>query len=451
MVNVKTSNGEINGIHKDGIDTFLGIPYATLSNGRFNHSKVYKQWSEAIHATHVQSIPPQPYNQLEDFFSSDDDYHFNQFSQHEDCLYLNIWRQHHHSESRPVIIYFYGGGFINGHANVELYSPKNVVKQEDVIVVTFNYRLGAWGFLDWSYINSNYDLNNGLSDQLNVLKWVHQNIEDFGGDPNNVTLMGQSAGSMSIMALMQLPHTYPYFHKIMLLSGILNLDSPTIGYDKAQRFSNLISKQCPNVSIDALSTDDILNIMMLDQTSRGNSKGLELIYAPIQTADMDFNNANFSKPIFVSYTKNEGDIYIKNESRKLTPERFVEAMSFNKVNIDSTEAISAKQQSDFITKYIFQQPVHRFLNDMKHNPNIWLACFQWHRTDSKYYKSAYHILDMIFWFGNLNILKAHQLSVTQHETKLSSKMIHDLCYFATHSKMPWTPYNEDNKRPFQYK
>ncbi len=90
MLNVKTSNGEINGIHKDGIDTFLGIPYATLSIGRFNHSKVYTQWSEAIRATHVQSIPPQPYNQLEDFFSSDDDYHFNQFSQHEECLYLNI-------------------------------------------------------------------------------------------------------------------------------------------------------------------------------------------------------------------------------------------------------------------------------------------------------------------------------------------------------------------------
>ena len=85
----------------------------------------------------------------------------------------------------------------------ELYTPEHIVEQYDVIVITFNYRLGALGFLDWSYFNAHYDKNNGLSDQIAVLKWVAHFIKYFGGDPDNVTLWGQSAGSMSIQALMR--------------------------------------------------------------------------------------------------------------------------------------------------------------------------------------------------------------------------------------------------------
>ena len=91
------------------------------------------------------------------------------------------------------------GSFLQGHGTAELYCPEHIVEQENIIVVTFNYRLGALGYLDWSYFNQHLNYNNGISDQINVLRWVHQYIEHFGGDSNNVTLMGQSAGSMSIM------------------------------------------------------------------------------------------------------------------------------------------------------------------------------------------------------------------------------------------------------------
>ncbi|MEJ7319308.1 carboxylesterase/lipase family protein, partial [Staphylococcus epidermidis] len=84
------------------------------------------------------------------------------------------------------------------------------------------------------------------------------------------------------MALMQLPETESYFHKVMLLSGTLRLDSRKIGYEKAQNFSEIIAENYPNSTIDSLTTENIMNIMNLDQTTRGQSKGLELIYAPIQ-------------------------------------------------------------------------------------------------------------------------------------------------------------------------
>ena len=105
------------------------------------------------------------------------------------------------------------GGFTQGHGTADLYNPYHIVEHEDIIVITFNYRLGALGFLDWSALDPQFDYNNGLSDQMNALKWVHHYIEYFGGDPNNVTLMGQSAGSMSILALMQIPELDTYYHK----------------------------------------------------------------------------------------------------------------------------------------------------------------------------------------------------------------------------------------------
>lgn len=234
---IKTHGGDIKGYTKKKINYFLGIPYANqpINEHRFKHSKCLKTWNKTIEATSFKSIPPQPYNKLETFFSS----HAQLFNQSEDCLYLNIWCQNNQYNNKPVIIYFYGGGFVNGHGSQELYTPEHIVEQHDVIVITFNYRLGALGFLDWSYFNSDYNKNNGLSDQINALKWIHTFIKYFGGNSNNITLMGQSAGSMSIMALMQRPELDKYYHQVMLLSGTLRLDSHLLGQKKAAHFAYL--------------------------------------------------------------------------------------------------------------------------------------------------------------------------------------------------------------------
>ncbi len=93
-------------------------------------------------------------------------------------------------QKKPVIIYFYGGSFENGHGTAELYQPAHLVQNNDIIVITCNYRLGALGYLDWSYFNKGFHSNNGLSDQINVMNWVHQFIESFGGDANNIYFNG---------------------------------------------------------------------------------------------------------------------------------------------------------------------------------------------------------------------------------------------------------------------
>lgn len=171
MVKVNINEGTVIGTSDGHIDTFLGIPYAQSFNSktRFQHSQLYNIVDDFIDAKKAKPIPPQPYNSLEDFFSNGVQT-FETFKQDENCLYLNIWRASNTKNLKPVVIYFYGGGFTQGHGTADLYNPYHLVEQEDIIVITFNYRLGALGYLDWSYFNNHYDYNNGMSDQINLLK-----------------------------------------------------------------------------------------------------------------------------------------------------------------------------------------------------------------------------------------------------------------------------------------
>lgn len=445
MVQVKIGNCTINGLHKKNIDVFLGIPYAKPFNkiSRFQHSKFMELSKPMIDATHIRSIPPQPYNSLEDFFSMTDS-SFNSFKQNDYCLFLNIWKPSSNQNHLPVVIYFYGGSFLQGHGTAELYCPEHIVEQENIIVVTFNYRLGALGYLDWSYFNQHLNYNNGISDQINVLRWVHQYIEHFGGDSNNVTLMGQSAGSMSIMTLMQMPELDDYYHKVMLLSGTLTTDTPLNAHTKVQHFSQLMRHYFPNKTLKTLTSDDILYLMESQKIERGRSRGLDLIYQPIKDHHMSRSIKKFPKPTFMSYTHDEGDIYIEDATRTLPSERFIHLMSQYGTHVEKNDALTMKQQRNLITEYCFVRPIYLFLNQMN-SCDTWLARFDWHQPHTSYFKSAYHILDLVFWFGHLSILTKNHYSITQHDMNLSSNMISDLAYFARKGKMPWKCYEPQHQ------
>ena len=448
MVTIQTDGGSIRGIEKDGLHMFLGIPYAypPTEHRRFKHSELVTTWDNIIDALAFQNIPPQPDNKLETFFSSKP----VSFNQSEDCLYLNIWSQNNQLKNKPVIIYFYGGGFVNGHGSAELYTPEHIVEQHDAVVVTFNYRLGALGYLDWPYFNQNYHKNNGLSDQINVLKWVHRFIEDFGGDPHNITLMGQSAGSMSIMALMQQPELDMYYQKVILLSGTLQLDTLQNGYLKAQHFDKLREHHFPNKEIEELTANEILKLMAEDEKVSGKSKGLELIYAPIDDTTMCRPLSEFTKPVVVGYTQDEGDCYIRNESRKLVPQRFVDVMKLNNIRINIEQAQTGQQQAQVVTDLYFKRPALQFLDNLKNNSHKWLARFDWSLLSHPAFNSAYHILDLVFWFGKMEILNAHDVKDLTSEKVLSQQMMNDLFYFAKNSIMPWAPYTLHHTQPHKY-
>lgn len=149
----------------------------------------------------------------------------------EDCLYLNVWTDAHKGDKHPVFLWIYGGGFSSGGTGVPIYDGEAMAKK-GIIFVSANYRVGIFGFLAHPELTkespNNASGNYGLMDQVAALKWIKKNIAAFGGDPNNVTIAGQSAGSMSVNCLVATPLTRGLFNHAIAESGSLMVNNPLL-------------------------------------------------------------------------------------------------------------------------------------------------------------------------------------------------------------------------------
>ena len=145
-------------------------------------------------------------------------------AQGEDCLYLNIWKADDNIKNKPVMVWIHGGAFVEGGTGLGIFDCTNFIKENpEVIAVTVAYRLGPLGFLHLSHLPDGKDYpdaqNLGLLDQLMALKWVHENIANFGGDPDNVTIWGESAGAGSVTMLPLIKNSQKYFQRVIAQSG----------------------------------------------------------------------------------------------------------------------------------------------------------------------------------------------------------------------------------------
>lgn len=203
---LETNLGLVNGIRSNEVVQFRGIRYAEPPTGqrRFLPPVPSTGWSGVFDATQFPNRcvqPPMEY--LGETLGSPS----------EDCLFLNIVTPVPDDNGRPVLFWIHGGAFLNGSAND--YDGAVLAAQGDVVVVTINYRLGLLGFLDLSTLGTEFSgsASNGIRDQILALKWVRDHISDFGGDPENVTIFGESAGGHSVMSLLASPEADGLFHK----------------------------------------------------------------------------------------------------------------------------------------------------------------------------------------------------------------------------------------------
>ncbi len=222
---VETATGKLAGLRKAGILSFRGIPFAKPPLGplRWRMGEPCAPWIGVRDATRFASVCPQAIGQIEALTGSV----IGEPS--EDCLYLNIWTPGCDGGKRPVMVWIHGGAFAIGAGSQGIYNGRHL-SARDVVVVTFNYRLGAFGFLNLSDATDGHAPGTGaegLGDQILALDWVKRHIATFGGDPGNVTLFGESAGGMSIGALLASPAARGLFHKAILQSGAAH-----IGYDR---------------------------------------------------------------------------------------------------------------------------------------------------------------------------------------------------------------------------
>ena len=223
---ITTPCGEIKGVktQADGIITYKGIRYATAR--RFEYPTEVKSWNGVYDATQYGACSYQPRS----FYNEEDMpkkiFYYNEFRKDEkytyseDCLFLNVFAPEKTENKLPVIVYIHGGGFTGGCGH-EKHFDEPVWPKKGVIGVTLNYRLGPLGFAvlpelrDEAGKTGNY----GLYDQLTAIQWVKHNISAFGGDPDNITIMGQSAGAMSVQQHCLSPLSEGLFHKAVMSSG----------------------------------------------------------------------------------------------------------------------------------------------------------------------------------------------------------------------------------------
>ena len=214
---VETLAGKLEGQFEDAVYVFKGIPYAEppVGNLRWMPPEPHRAW-RGVRSAHKfgpisveRQMNPGPQFRTVEPYS-------------ENSLFLNVWTPGLNDALRPVMFWIHGGGFQSGAGSLPLYRGSLLAKRGDIVVVTINYRLGMLGFLNWNEITGGRipaSGNEGILDQILALKWVRDNIAKFGGDPNNLTVFGESAGSMSISCMLSMEQARGLFHKAIMESG----------------------------------------------------------------------------------------------------------------------------------------------------------------------------------------------------------------------------------------
>jgi para-nitrobenzyl esterase len=221
---IDTICGKIEGVFEENLYTFKGIPYAAAPVGdlRWLPPQPAIAWSGIMPAKSFGRIAPQDTRVLPILPSAPE-------PQSEGCLFLNVFSPGLDSARRPVMVWIHGGAFSIGSGSGQMYSSQTIAANQNIVLVTLNYRLGVLGFLNLNEVTKGRipsTGNEGLLDQVAALKWVRANIAAFGGDPETVTVFGESAGAMSVGCLLNLPEARGLFHKAIMESPVGEMARP---------------------------------------------------------------------------------------------------------------------------------------------------------------------------------------------------------------------------------
>ena len=269
MAAIGTKLGKVVGLSNGNVQVFRGIRYAEPPTGerRFVPPVAASGWDGTLDATAFPNRAMQPPVGT-DLLGPPAPGELN-----EDCLSLNIYTPSTEGNHRPVLFWIHGGSFTGGSANE--YDGSVLAEQGDVVVVIINYRLGVFGFLDLSKLGDEFagSASNGIRDQVLALEWVRDNIADYGGDPGNVTIFGESAGGHSVHAILAAPSADGLYHKAIAHSpGVANAPPDDFTPQLATRLeiepSGLID------ALRALSTEELLEAQIaLNPSGGGNIDG----------------------------------------------------------------------------------------------------------------------------------------------------------------------------------
>jgi para-nitrobenzyl esterase len=273
MTGVTTSYGTLRGAESDGLSVFRGIPFAAPPTGelRFRPSQRAASWEGARDATSFAPAAMQRHAQLQQsafggMFGP------GELPVDEDCLYLNVWTPGVDGARRPAMVFIHGGGFRTGTGASPMYDGSALARRGDIVVVTINYRLGAFGFV---YAEDLGGTNFGVLDQVAALEWVRDEIAAFGGDPGNVTIFGESAGGKSVETLLATPAASGLFHRAIAQSSYRPaMDVETAKAAAGRLFEQLGLKSPDPESLRSIPAEELLQAQLRMAEAAPNAGGL---------------------------------------------------------------------------------------------------------------------------------------------------------------------------------
>jgi para-nitrobenzyl esterase len=466
---VETTNGKIRGYSRRGVIKFKGIPYAAPPIGelRFKAPAPVEPWDGVLDATKYSPVSIQPPSALEEMFAEP-------LPQSEsECLTLNIWTQNMKDEKRPVMFWIHGGGFVTG--NGASLDGARLVLRGNVVMVSINYRLGYLGFIYMPDMPGT-TANAGLLDMVAALEWVKENISNFGGDPNNVTIFGESASGMAVSSLLATPSARGLFHRAIPHSGAANKFSysPASGI---KVYKELIQKLgVEKGDIEALRkcpAEDFIVPQMNTAESRpgGLRVGPVVDKNTLPDHPLEAISKGFAKDIdvFIGSNLDENKLFIMwtPKAFELTEERLYKTVntfmrftkqkeSKSKEIIDSYRELrkTPRDIADAIlTDYMFRIPSVRLAEEQsKHQKNIYMYLFTWKSPMQGGKYGAMHALELPFVFGLLGDRDIGIFPGRNAETqKLSEQMMDAWIAFArtgnpNHGNIPeLLPYDKEKR------
>ncbi|MDH3232866.1 MAG: carboxylesterase/lipase family protein [Alphaproteobacteria bacterium] len=415
---VETSAGSIQGYHTGRCQFFGGIPYAASPEGRlrFRPPEPPAPWTGVRAAVHPGPMQPQNPTRFEPFLGPDPQ------PQSEDSLSLNVWTPGLAGGRRPVFVWIHGGAYVTGSGSFPLYDCSDLSARGDIVCVSINYRLGERGYLYLGGMDDELALsgNTALLDQIAALRWVHDNIEAFGGDPGRVTLAGQSAGAGSITGLMAAKPAHGLFHRAIIQSiAYMSFRSPELALEITERFLEESGASDP-AALEAMPVPQLLAAQRA--VMRGRPAWKKSGFQPMVDGDLvardllDLAAAGelADVPVMVGTTRDEWNPF----NFFLTPEQIPRddagvALFFDDIDGrgEATLAFYRERLPKTIDAegvfcaalgdYRWWAPTLRFAEALADKQPVYLYRFDWASPALDGRLAAGHCVDLPFWFGNL--------------------------------------------------
>lgn len=442
--------GKLRGQQQGNATVWKGIPYAKppIGDRRFRAPQPPEPWTEVRDALLFGPSAIQAGNGIIDFLANKED------NTSEDCLYLNVWSPSADKRRRPVMVWIHGGAFTVGSGSGQLYDGHSFAAEGDVVVVTFNYRLGALGFLHLGDIGGDDfsgSCNCGILDQIAALQWVQDNIGKFGGDPERVTVFGESAGAMSIGVLMAVPKAKGLFHQAIMQSGAAaNVLSSSIAEKVSSRLLAALKirhgevdkiRQIPAQQL--VDTASLLPAMSLVPVVEGD---LLPVHPELALAE----GAAKKIPVLIGTNKDEYRLFSffdprwKNGDTEEISSIFEHAFGLNWQVITqyliNGEELNQNIYDKLMTMSLFTFPALKLAElQVEQGAPVWMYRFDWETPVFDGELKACHSLELPFVWNTISKAGAERLTGDSKERKrLAEEMHHSWIRFAR-SGNPNTP------------